>query len=184
MQTDPDPLWDSDPSEEQNQSQLGDRPSTTASHETVGRPRRRGLIHYLWKPRPIKQPTIDPALPKLPWPERCAEALRFTFLRAEHWLSRQGVLREWLRLNLWFGIALLAAAVLIVPPVTLLLEGVASWAGLVETTMSSVTATVMGLPPIVIAASSLLIGTKFLTTRWRRRKRHHRGYPDHHDPYD
>ena len=120
----------------------------------------------------------------MPWPERCAEAIRYAFLAAEHWLSRQGVLREWLRLNVLIGIALLAAALLIVPPVTLLLEGVASWAGLVETTMSSITATVLGLPPIVIAAGSLLIGAKLLSRSWQRRKRRPRGYPDHHDPYD
>ena len=78
---------------------------------------------------------------------------------------------------------LLAAALLVVPPVTMLLEGVAEWAGLVESTSSNVVATVMGLPPIVIAISSVLIAAKLLSRSWQRRKRRHRGYQDPNDPY-
>ena len=89
-----------------------------------------------------------------------------------------------LRLNLWVGIALLAAALLVVPPVTVLLRGVAEWSGLIETTVSSITATVMGLPPIVIAISSVLIGAKLLTRRWQtRRSRRRYQQHDQNDPY-
>ena len=47
----------------------------------------------------------------LTWPERSAEVLRFTGLRIEHWLSRGGWLREWIRLNLWVAVILTVAAV-------------------------------------------------------------------------
>ena len=182
MRTDPDTLWDRDPDEEQDEPQVQPPPGLR-THEPLSRRRRRGLLDHLWKPRPIERPTIDAELESMPWPERCAEAICYAFLLAEHWLSRQGVLREWLRLNVWVGVALLAAALLIVPPVTLLLEGVAGWAGLVQMSVSSITATVLGLPPIVIAISSGLIAAKLLSRSWQRRKRRP-DYPDQHNPYD
>jgi hypothetical protein len=179
-----DPLWDRDTDDEPDSDGLamnpGDRKIVTGSQ----RPRLR-VIRWVWNPEPIEPPTVDPELPKMPWPERCAEAIRYAFLRAEHWLSRQGVLREWLRLNLWVGVALLAAALLVVPPVTILLTGAAVWSGLIETTVTNITATVMGLPPIVIAISSVLIAAKLLTRRWQTR-RSRRRYQNHeqNDPYD
>ena len=128
------------------------------------------LVRKAWRPAPIRKPEVDRDLPDMPWPERCAEAIRYAFLVVEHWLSEQGVLREWIRLNLWVGIGLLAAALLVVPPITLLLEGVAEWSDLVETTTLNVTSTVMGLPPIVIAISTLLIVIKLLSRSWQRRR--------------
>ena len=182
MQTpEDDPLWDRDPDRD-DQSQL---PAETSDPKKADEPKRLKLelVRQAWKPEPIEQPSVDPQLSGMPWPERCAEAIRYAFLAAEHWLSRHGVLREWLRLNLWVGVALLAAALLVVPPVTMLLEGVAEWSSLVESTSSNVVATVMGLPPIVIAISSVLIAIKLLSRSWQRRKRRQRGYHDPHDPY-
>jgi len=182
MQTpEDDPLWDGD-REEGDENQL---PASTSRPHVGGEEPKRlqlELIRKAWKPEEIEKPTIDPELPKMPWPERCAEAIRYAFLAAEHWISRHGVLREWLRLNLWVGVALFAAALLVVPPITMLLEGVAEWASLVESTSSNVVATVMGLPPIVIAISSVLILIKVLSRSWQRRKRR-RGYHDPNDPY-
>ncbi|MFT4549025.1 MAG: hypothetical protein ACI8XO_000281 [Verrucomicrobiales bacterium] len=183
MQTpEEDPLWDGD-LEGSDENQLP--ANTSRPHDGGDGPKRfqLELIRKAWKPEPIEKPTIDPELPKMHWPERCAEAIRYAFLTAEHWISRHGVLREWLRLNLWVGVALLAAALLVVPPVTMLLEGVAEWASLIESTTSNVVATVMGLPPIVIAISSVLILIKVLSLRWQRRKRR-RGYQDQNDPYN
>ena len=93
-----------------------------------------GLVRAAWDPEPVDPPQIDRDLPGLPWPERSAESIRFTALSTEHWLSRRGVLREWLRLNLWVGTALLALALLVVPPVTMLLEGTAEWSELIRAT--------------------------------------------------
>jgi hypothetical protein len=133
------------------------------------------LVRKAWRPTPIEKPQIDRDLPGMPWPERCAEAIRYAFMVAEHWLSQQGVLREWIRLNLWVGVGLLVTALLIVPPVTLLLEGVAEWSELIERSALNVTSMVMGLPPIVIAVSTLLIVIRLLSRSWQRR-RQRRGY--------
>jgi hypothetical protein len=57
----------------------------------------------------------------------------------------------------------------------LLLEGVADWSELIEQSVLNVTSMVMGLPPIVIAVSTLLIVIKLLSRSWQRR-RQRRGY--------
>jgi len=186
------PLWDDDPDEESDEHGGRDGhdgrdgrqlPASPAGQGPRDAGRKFELVRHVWKPKPIPPPTVDPELPSMPWPERCAEAIRYAFLAAEHWLSRHGVLREWLRLNLWVGVGLLAAALLIVPPVTMLLQGVAEWSSLVESATSNVVATVMGLPPIVIAISSVLVAARLLTRSWQRRKRR-RGYHDPNDPYN
>ncbi len=140
------------------------------------------LARSAWNPEPVEPPQIDRELPSLSWPERAAEALRYAALAAEHWVSRRGVLREWLRLNLWVGIALLAFALLVVPPVTMLLEGTAEWSELVKATALNVTATIAGLPPVVIAIATALVAYKLLRRNWLRRRSRGR-YHDHGDPY-
>jgi len=164
------PLWDPD-DEELHDHLAQDREE--GSGLTGARKGRQGYLRKIWRPRPIRRPEVDSDLPKMPWPERCAEALRYATHKVEHWLSSRGVLREWIRLNLWIGVGLLALALLVVPPVTILLEGVADWSGLLKTTALNVTAIVMGLPPIVIAAASLFIVIKLLSRSWRRRRRQH-----------
>ena len=184
------PLWDGDPDDlEDGQGDQNDRrgggltesPGGRKPETSPGRSQPR-LIRRAWSPEPVERPAVDPELPGMPWPERCAEAIRYAALRAEHWLSRQGVLREWLRLTLWAGIALLAAALLVVPPATMLLRGVAEWSGLVESIVLNVTSTVMGLPPIVIAVGSALLAARLLGRRWHSR-RGRRRYHDPDDPY-
>jgi hypothetical protein len=182
--SDDDLLLDRDPDDGPDGDGLAENPGNPKRKTGSQRSHQR-VIRWVWNPEPIKSPTVDPELPKMPWPERCAEAIRYAFLRGEHWLSRQGVLREWLRINLWVGVALLAASLLVVPPVTMLLTGVAEWSGLIETTVLNVTATVLGLPPIVIAIGTLLIAARLLTRRWQAR-RSRRRYQNHeqNDPYD
>ncbi len=165
--------WDADPEMPDNLPVSDPRSRT---EESSGR-----LVRRVWRPDPVDHPEVDADLPKLPWPERCAEAIRYAFLSAEHWLSPKGVLREWLRVSLWIGVSLLAAALLVVPPVTLLLEGAVEWTGLVSATASNIVATVTGLPPVVIALGSLFIGYRLLR-RHLARRRQQRGYRE--DPYD
>jgi hypothetical protein len=173
-----DPLFDGDRDEDQ-------LPADT-SHRSGEEPKRfhLELIRQAWKPQPIERPTIDPDLPTMPWPERSAEVIRYAFFGAEHWISRRGFLREWVRTNLWVGVCLLAAALLVVPPVTMLLKGVAEWAALVENIVSNITTTVMGLPPIVIAISSVLILAKVLSRQWQRRRSRQRYQHQDQDPND
>ena len=132
------------------------------------------LIKRVWRAEPVPRPSIDPDLGNLPWPERCAEAIRYAFLTGERWISGRGGLREWIRINLWVGVGLLAIALLVVPPITMLLEGVSIWAGLVHDTVSAITATIMVLPPVVIAIAALWISFRVLRRNWHARQRRRR----------
>ena len=139
------------------------------------------VVGRVWQPEPVRPPVILRELPRLTWPERCAESIRFILLTAEHWLSSGGVMREWIRLNLRVAVCLLAAAVLVVPPVTFILESTAEWAALIAATARNVSGTILGLPPVVVALSSIYLLARFVHRRLSLRRR----YPQdrHHDPY-
>src|SRR3954447_1404674 len=90
------------------------------------------LIHRLkqqWNPQPIPQPHVDPELSKLNGLQRAAESFRYTILSIEWWLSPNGKLREWLRLNGRISSVLIIPAVLIVPLVTVILWQIWQWTG-------------------------------------------------------
>ena len=136
------------------------------------------LARRMWDPAPVAKPVIDPDLDQLSWPERCAEVVRHALLSIEHWLSQGGWLREWIRLNLWLAVVLIAATVLVIPPVTALLEGVRDWTALVSSTVGNVNTAVATLPSIVLA-----LATGFLVVKLIQRHRAKRR-PQRHHPYD
>lgn len=138
------------------------------------------IIHQVWQPDRVKPPQIHRELSRLTWPERCAETLRFFILHVEHWLSSGGALREWIRLNLRIAICLIAAAVLVVPPVSFILESTAEWASLVATTAQNLSGTILGLPPVIVALSSIYLLARFVHRRVFQKRRFGR---DQHDPY-
>ncbi len=131
----------------------------------------------LWSPRPVSEPSIDPAFRCLGWWERSAEIIRFTLLRLEHWLSREGNLREWVRLNLWTAVVLAAAAVLVVPPLTAVLEGAAEFTGIFGRIVGNMTETALKLPPVVLGIATLVLVSRLLLRHWRGRRRG--GYGQH-----
>ena len=139
------------------------------------------IARRVWDPAPVPKPTIDPYLDHLSWPERCAEVLRHGLLSVEYWLSQGGWLREWIRLNLWVGVVLLAAAIMVVPPVTALLEGVRDWTGLVSTTVSNINAAVSALPAIVLALATGFLVVKLIQRYRGNRRRQHRHPYDHYE---
>lgn len=160
----------------------GRRPEpTTALSSPAGGGR--NLSVRVWHPEPVARPEVDAALIRMPWPERAAEVIRYSTLRLERWLSPNGALREWLRLNLRVGVIALAVALLVVPPVSMLLRGGAEWSALLKSTLLNVSDTVMGMPPIVIALGALLIGGRFFQRRWLGRRRSRPAYREQ-DPYD
>lgn len=135
------------------------------------------LARRVWDPTAVAKPEISD-LDELSWPERSAEVVRHALLSVEHWLSRGGWLREWIRLNLWLSVVLLVAALLVVPAVTALLEGVRDWTGLLGATIGNINAAVASLPPIVLALATALLLIKLLQRTWLRRR------PQRRHPYD
>lgn len=151
-------------------------------HESSSRRESRSLsvVFRLWNPVPIPMPTVDPEFRDLPWLERSVEVIRFTLLSVEHWLSQRGVLREWIRLNLWFAVVLTVAAVLIIPPVTAVLEGAAEWTGLIGNVIENVTEAVLKLPPVVIGIATLLVLFRLGWRQWHsNRGRRASGFDDY-----
>jgi len=98
----------------------------------------RGAGHLLaaaWNPRPVDRPEPDPELTGHAFLTRAAEVLRYHMLMLEYSLSRGGGLRAWFKLNLLLGLVLAVPGILVVPAVTLVLSGLASWSALLLLTL-------------------------------------------------
>ena len=85
------------------------------------------LLRRHWSPEKIEAPIVDPQLKDLDGVQRSAEVVRYSLLSWEFWLSPNGTLREWLKLNGKIGSVLLIPAVLVVPLVTFILWQIAKW---------------------------------------------------------
>ena len=91
------------------------------------RHRIRDFFRRHWNPESIEPPKVDPELEDLDAATRAAEVIRFSLLSLEWWLSPQGKLREWLKLNGRIASMLVIPAVLVMPLVTLIIWQVAKW---------------------------------------------------------
>ena len=80
----------------------------------------------------IEPPQVDPELETLSGPDRAAEALRYSLLRAEHYLSPDGSLRRWLRLILKVGAFVAIPALVLIPLALLLLAGIGACVRLLQ----------------------------------------------------
>lgn len=80
-----------------------------------------------WRPMPVSAPMVDPDLSRMGFVPRSAEVMRFQVLRLEHALSPGGGLRCWLKLNALLALGLGIPALLLVPPITWILAGMATW---------------------------------------------------------
>ena len=77
----------------------------------------------------IEPPKVDPELEDLDPATRSAEVIRFSLLSLEWWLSPNGTLREWFKLNGKISSILLIPAVMVMPLVTFILWQCAKWMG-------------------------------------------------------
>jgi len=80
-----------------------------------------------WSPKPISPPAVDPELEDLNGVQRSAEVFRYSVLSIEWWLSPNGTLREWFKLNGKVGSILLMPAVLILPLVCFIIWQILSF---------------------------------------------------------
>ena len=112
------------------------------------------LLHRYWTPKPIRTPTVDPELRNLSGIERVAETLRYTVLSIEWWLSPNGTLREWLKINGKVSSILLIPAVLVIPLVTFIVRQLATWIVL----LVQIASNLILLPLAALAAGILITG--------------------------
>lgn len=108
-------------------------------------------LRRFWKQEPLPRPQPDLELTQDNWVERGAEVLGWWFARLEFWLSSNGWLRAWLRLNLFLSVVLTIAGVLLLPPVARVFGQLAQsshyFAAITEDLFGVLTA----LPPVVIS---------------------------------
>ena len=77
--------------------------------------------------KPIEKPSVNRSFLRMNALERAAEVWRYSALKTEHWLSPNGRLREWMRLNILAALFIGIPALIIVPILTFLLGQFATW---------------------------------------------------------
>ncbi|MFT5471045.1 MAG: hypothetical protein ACI8UO_006178 [Verrucomicrobiales bacterium] len=161
------------------------KPPPEPEHEHEAEPTRYlAAMQRLWNPTPIKRPRIDPNLLDLPWMDRSAEVLRYSILCVEHWLSQGGSLREFVRLNLWFGVILTVSAVLVIPPVTLVLQGAVKWTEMFSSIIGNIASVFIKLPPIILGIATIFIVVRWLGQQPRKDRRLHDRRHSHDGGFD
>ena len=103
-------------------------------------------IKQYWNPTPIDPPTVDPDLQHLHPLTRSAESIRYSILRIEWWISKGGVVREWLRHNTRCAVVLGIPAALVVPIVTFILFQIVRWTAM----LNSITRHLILLPMLAL----------------------------------
>ncbi len=133
-------------------------------------------LRRLWKQEPLDRPTANLELTPDSWVERGAEVLGWSLARFEFWLSASGWLRAWLRFNLIVSIVLASAGLLLLPPVTRVLEQLARSSHWLGEIFGNLFKLVTGLPPVAISLGVLYLGF-VVYRRFRRKRLPQRGYP-------
>jgi hypothetical protein len=113
----------------------------------------------------LELPGIDPELTRLGAIERTAETLRYSALRAEHWLSPTGLLREWLRRILQLAVAVVVPVLVFAPVITALLKRLAAWSAdavIVAQNLSQI--------PLKLSSGVMISVVGYLLLRWLMRK--------------
>lgn len=120
--------------------------------------RLRAFIRTHWQPEKIEEPKVDPELKHLDGAQRAGEVVRYSILSLEWWISPNGKLREWLRLNSKIGSILIIPAVLVVPLVTFILWQVSKWIGW----LVGIAGNLILFPLAALAAVGVTIGVVIL----------------------
>jgi hypothetical protein len=131
----------------------------TAAGTTWVKQVRQALIQR-WQPEPLPPPVVDVELPKLCAIERAAEVLRHNCCCLEHWISPNGALREWLKLNLRLAFGIGIPALLVAPLVTFALKQFRNWIDVITQTTSNLV-----LVPLSVLLVVGLIGGLFYIGR-------------------
>lgn len=155
--------------DDKNDLELGLSESEEVETTHLGE-RRSSVLRQVWDPQVLPKPEIDPELHQLDWPERCAEVLRYTLLELEHWLSHKGILREWIRLNLYLAVILSVGALMVIPPLTAVMEGVSDFSILLDSIVENIMNAALKLPPVVIGLATLFLLVYCLIRFWRIRR--------------
>ena len=112
----------------------------------------------------LNAPRVDPKLTKLAPLERAAEVLRYSFLRAEYWLSPEGAMRQRVRFALRLWIYVMMAA-LIAPGVTAVIQHITGWAAMSAEIVQNIAQIPLGLCKFLLACFAVVILFRLLFRR-------------------
>jgi hypothetical protein len=128
-------------------------------------------LRRAWRPTPPNPPRIDPDLTSLSALPRVTEALRYSILDLERAISPNGGLRAWAQLNVLVALVLAIPAFLVVPVVTLLLSGFATWSEFLKQIFVNllVAAVAIFLAVLVLVLAGRVIEAELRRHRGRRR---------------
>lgn len=104
---------------------------------------------------PINPPSVDPELGQLDGLQRSAEAIRYSILSIEFWISPTGQAREWLRQNSRLAVWIAIPAFLIMPVITFVLAQLNGWIG----TLVGIAGNLIVLPVVAILAGIMILST-------------------------
>jgi hypothetical protein len=122
----------------------------------------------VWRPIPPDPPIIDPNLPNLPALHRISESLRYSILDIERSISPNGGLRAWAQLNVLMALVLGIPALLIIPVITYILSGFATWSEYIK--QIAINLLVVAVAVLLGLLVLILIG-RVVEAEFRRRRR-------------
>lgn len=109
---------------------------------------------FIWNPKPIPEPVFDPSVLNRCALERASTILAYSLLKLEFAISDQGLLREWSRLCLRLCLALSLPALLIMPAVVVMTNGILEFTTAVSLIFSNLLEII-----ITIVVSAIIIAT-------------------------
>ena len=115
-------------------------------------------------PTQLNPPRVDPQLTNLTPVERAAEVLRYSVLRAEYWLSPDGVMRQRLRFAVRLWVYVMIAA-LIAPSVTAVIQHVTGWSAMSAEIVQNIAQIPLGLCKFLLACFAVVILFRLLFRR-------------------
>lgn len=110
-------------------------------------------IESQWSPKPINPPSVDPELGQLDGLQRSAEAIRYSILSIEFWISPNGQAREWLRQNARLAVWIAIPAFLIMPVITFVLAQLNGWIGI----LVAIAGNLIVFPVVAILAGLVIL---------------------------
>ena len=76
---------------------------------------------------PICKPVVNTQLNQMNGLQRAAESFCYTILSIEYWISPDGAIRSWLRMNSRLCVWMIIPGVVVIPVVSLILWQLAFW---------------------------------------------------------
>jgi hypothetical protein len=115
-------------------------------------------------PTQLNPPRVNRQLTSLTPLERAAEVLRYSVLRAEYWLSPDGVMRQRVRFAVRLWVYVMIAA-LIAPGITAVIQRVTGWTAMSAEIVRNITEIPLGLGKFLLACFALMILFRLLFRR-------------------